>query len=243
MISVDYENTVTILRDIHWVGFHDDESDFHCNPYLILDEADIIFIDPGSIPHFHKVMRKVIDLVNPEEISFLIAHHQDPDVCGNLAVVEDIINRKDLKICSHTEMIRFIRHLSVKSEFYAVDKNDFRLKLKSGRILDFIFTPHLHSPGAIITYDRKTKTLFSSDIFGGISSEWTLFAESDFLTPIKTFHQAYMPANTILKACMEKLERLEIDRILPQHGSILEGDQVTEAIDFLKNLPCGHDLR
>lgn len=41
---------------------------------------------------------------------------------------------------------------------------------------------------------------------------------------------------------MQRLQQLEIDRILPQHGSVLEGDQVQAAINYLMALPCGVDL-
>jgi flavorubredoxin len=56
------------------------------------------------------------------------------------------------------------------------------------------------------------------------------------------FHQAYMPSNTILRPAMEHLETMDIQCILPQHGSVIEGEDVKRAIDFLKELPCGIDL-
>lgn len=242
MSRPDYENSVTVTRDIHWVGFYDREASLHCNPYLLMDEEDVVFFDPGSIPHFPIVMRKVIDLVNPKNISLIVASHQDPDLCGNLAVVEDVIERTDLKIAAHSHSIRLIRHYGVKSEFYEVNAHDYQLTLKSGRVLDFIHTPYLHAPGAIMTYDRSTKSLFSSDLFGAVSNRWDLFARGDFLEPMKAFHRIYMPANAILRPCMEKIEQMDIERILPQHGSVLEGDNVTQAVECLKELPCGIDL-
>jgi flavorubredoxin len=240
--DTDYQNNIAVTREIHWIGFYDDTANFHCNPYLLIDEKDVVLFDPGSIPHFPIAMRKIIDLVNPSEISIIVAHHQDPDVCGNLAVVEDVINRTDLKIVAHENSIRLIRHYGLKSDFYPVEKHNFKLTLGSGRILDFIFTPYLHSPGAIMTYDSRSKTLFSSDVFGAVSDNWSLFAGENFLEPMGIFHREYMPSNSVLRNCMEKLEKLEIARILPQHGSVIEGDQVHTAINYLKNLPCGIDL-
>ena len=238
----DYSNAITVHRDIYWVGFYDEEASLHCNPYLLADDEDMVLFDPGSIPHFPIVMRKVIDIVNPGEITTIIASHQDPDVCGNIAVVEDVINREDLKIAAHSNTVRLIRHYGLRSELYAVDKHDYKLTLKSGRVLEFIFTPFLHSPGAVVTYDKKTKSLFSSDLFGGISKDWSLFPSNGFLPSLEAFHQLYMPSNELLKGCLEKLEKYDIERILPQHGSILEGDQIPLAMERLKSLPCGNDL-
>ena len=240
--NIDYKNAVAITRDIHWVGFYDEEAHLYCNPYLLIDENDVVLFDPGSIPHFPIIMRKVIDLVNPKEISVIIAHHQDPDVCGNLAVVEDVVNRDDLKIVAHTNTIRLIHHYGIQSEFFPAEKHDNKLTLQSGRVLQFISTPYLHSPGAIVTYDKKTKTLFSSDIFGAMSKDWSLFAKDNILDSMDIFHREYMPSKQILKHCMEQLEQFEIDRVLPQHGSVLEGKQVHMAIEHLKTLPCGIDF-
>ncbi len=242
MKRIDLNNAVSINRDIHWVGFYDKDSYLHCNPYLLIDDNDIILFDPGSITHFPIVMRKVIELVKPEEITAIVVCHQDPDVCGSLSVVEDVINNRNLEIVAHTNSIRLIRHLGVRSDFYAVDEHDLKLTLRSGRVLDFLFAPYLHSPGAIVTYDRQTKSLFSGDIFGAVSKEWNLFTSDDFLSQIAAFHQIYMPSNRILKAFLERLEGYEIERILPQHGSVIEGENIQIAIDHLKTTPCGIDI-
>ncbi|MGD8886087.1 MAG: MBL fold metallo-hydrolase [Gammaproteobacteria bacterium] len=243
MKDMDFDEAIAVTRDIHWVGFYDQEARLHCNPYLLIDDQDVVLFDPGSIPHFPVVMRKIIDLVNPGEITHIVVSHQDPDVCGNLAVLEDVISRPDLKIIAHTNTIRLIRHYGVTSDYYPVEKHDYKLQLSSGRELQFLFTPYLHSPGAIVTYDKKTKSLFSSDIFGAISQDWSLFRSDDFLEPMRRWHELYMPSNRILAECMKRLSNLDIDRILPQHGSVLEQDQTQQAIDFLARLPCGLDLQ
>ncbi len=240
-ILQDYENAIAVTREIHWVGYYDTAASLHCNPFILIDEEDVVLFDPGSIPHFPIIMRKVIDLVNPKEISVIVTSHEDPDVCGNLAVVEDIVGRKDLKIALHGHAVRFVRHYGVQAQFYEVEKQNFTLTLKSGRQLEFLFVPYLHSPGAIMTYDPKTRSLFTGDVFGAISTDWSLFADKNFLEPMKAFHQIYMPSHRVLTQCMERLETMEIDRILPQHGSVLEGEKVKIAIQFLKGLPCGVD--
>ena len=51
-----------------------------------------------------------------------------------------------------------------------------------------------------------------------------------------------MPSNKVLRPAMEKLSGMQIDRILPQHGAVLEGDDVAVAIEHLRTLPCGVDL-
>ncbi|TNF30957.1 MAG: MBL fold metallo-hydrolase [Deltaproteobacteria bacterium] len=238
----DVNESIAITRDIHWVGFYERSTRLHCNPYLLIDDQEAVLFDPGSIPDFPVVMRKVIDLVNPGAISLVVASHQDPDVCGNLAVVEDVISRPDLRIAAHAHTHRLIQHLALSSDRFAVDEHGYRLRLASGRTLEFVPMPFLHSPGAIATYDPKTRSLFSGDVFGALVEEWDLFAGPGFPENMASFHQAYMPSNAHLRAAIRRLRQLDIDRILPQHGSVIEGAQVAEAFDFLEALPCGLDL-
>ncbi|MBF0169993.1 MAG: MBL fold metallo-hydrolase [Nitrospinae bacterium] len=238
----DYENAIPLAEGIYWVGFYDEKSSLHCNPYLLIDGDEAALIDSGTIPHFPIVMRKVIDLVELGQVSYLIAQHQDPDVCGNIAVVEDLLENPALKIVAHGHTVRLIRHYGTHSEYYPVEENDYRLTLKSGRVLRFIFTPYLHSPGAIATFDEATGTLFSSDLFGGLSRNWSLKARPGYIEAMEAFHRIYMPSNKVLRPTIERLEKLPITRILPQHGSVIEGDDVKVAMAHLKELACGVDL-
>lgn len=242
LASHDLNGAVALARDLYWVGRHDPQTEFHCNSYLIVDEQDVVLIDPGSIPDFHVIMRKVLDVVSAEQITVLLASHQDPDVCGNLAVVEEVVNNPDLEIVATKNTIRLIRALGLRSRFFSVEENGFRRVLKSGRELEFIPTPFLHSPGAMITVDVKTRTAFTSDLFGGLSADWSLFASGGFLEAMTPFHQRYMPSNALLRRCMEGLQQRKFERICPQHGSVLEGAQLEAAYAHLKELPCGLDL-
>ena len=241
-MSINYDNAISILRDIYWVGFKERDTNLHCNSYLLLDDDEVVFFDTGSIPDFPVIMRKVLEIADFKTVSLLVASHQDPDVCGNMAIVEDVVENKNLKIAAHSNTTRLIRHYGLKSDIYVVDEHDYKIVLKSGRELEFIYAPFLHSPGAMVTYDKKTKTLFSGDIFGGVSKEWSLFEDKHLLENMKTFHQMYMPSSKILSNFLTKLESYDIQQILPQHGSVIEGDSVKKAIEFLKTVPCGIDL-
>ncbi len=131
MLNLDYDSAIAILRDIYWVGFEEKETALHCNPYLLIDKEEVVFIDPGSIPDFPIIMRKVIEVVTPESISTIIAGHQDPDVCGNLAIVEDLIDNPELKIVAHSNTGRLIYHYGLKSEMYYSDRNSICLVMPS----------------------------------------------------------------------------------------------------------------
>lgn len=240
--TYNYDDPIAITEDIYWIGFFDHAANMHCNPYLLIDGDEAVLFDPGSVPDFPVIMRKIIDLISPEKISLIVAAHQDPDVCANLPIVEDLIGRKDLQVAGHTNTLRLIQHLGLTSALFPVDEHDYRFTLKSGRVLTFHPTLYLHAPGAIATYDTRSQSLFSSDLFGALDDEWSLFDSVKFPHDMDSFHQTYMPSNDILRFGLKNLEHLDIGRILPQHGSVIQGRNVHLAIEHLKGLRCGIDL-
>jgi flavorubredoxin len=241
LVGNDYTNAISITRNIFWVGFREGER-LQCNPYLLVDRGCAVLIDPGSIPDFPLMMRKVIDVVDPSVIELVVASHQDPDIAGCLPVLEDVIARPDLMIAAHANTHRLIRHLGFHAEAYVVEEHNWEYVMSSGDRLRFIYTPYAHSPGAIATYHAATQSLFTSDLFGAITTDTDIFSAPDFPHSMDAFHQAYMPSNAVLRAALKRLSSLPIQRILPQHGTIIEGDAVKVAFDHLNALPCGIDL-
>ncbi|MBU0630393.1 MAG: MBL fold metallo-hydrolase [Candidatus Margulisbacteria bacterium] len=239
--NYDYLEPIKVFDGVYWIGFYDEKADFHCNPYLMIDGEEAVLFDPGSAIHYPKVASKIFSLIDPAQISYIVLHHQDPDLCGSVPLLEDVIPNNKLKLVTHSRAGLLIRYYGVKNEFYFVDKNDFSLTLKSGRKLKFMTTPFCHFPAAIVTYDEKEKLLFSSDIFGAISREWTLFAADGHEKQMRPFHEGYMASQKHISAVMDNIARLELSMILPQHGSIIKGEMIPRYIEFLKNLKCGID--
>ncbi len=228
--------SIQIAEEIYWVGSKDQITGLHCNPYLIIDGDEAVLIDPGSAYDFETVYQNVIELVPIKNIKYVILHHQDPDFCSSVTLFE----KKDLnaKIITFWRAELFIKYYGIKSESYLVNENDYKLELNSGRILKFLLTPYLHFPGAIMTYDTKTKVLFSSDVFGSFSHNWELFAGEKYIEAMKVFHENYMPSNDILRPVMEMLLTMDISCIAPQHGSIIN-KEIKKYIKVLRDLECG----
>lgn len=228
--------SIQIAEEIYWVGSKDQVTGLHCNPYLLIDGDEAVFIDPGSIYDFETVYQNVTELIPLKNIKYVILHHQDPDFCSSVPLFE----KKDLnvKIITFWRAELFIKYYGIKSKSYLVNENDYKLELNSGRILKFLLTPYLHFPGAIMTYDTKTKVLFSSDVFGSFSHNWELFAGEKYIEAMKVFHENYMPSNDILRPIMEMLLAMDISCIAPQHGSIINHD-IKKHISVLRDLECG----
>ncbi len=247
-----YDHPVEIADHIYWVGFDEKASNIHCNPYLVIEGNQAVLIDAGSRPDFATVMMKILQTgIAPEQILALIYHHPDPDLCGSMSNMVDICANPALKILSESHNNIFLSYYIEREKrgiLKSIDEHDFTFSF-NGRVLHFIKTPYAHAAGSFVTYDEKTKTLFTSDLFGSESRQWDLFLrlpedcpacgdhrrcidERGFcpLKDILEFHKKVMPSEMALKYAADVIGRLDVKVIAPQHGSVF-----TERrdIDFL----------
>ncbi|KAA0258009.1 diguanylate cyclase [Deferribacter autotrophicus] len=235
----DHTKPVKIAEDIYWVGHKIENDPFQCHVYLIKNGKESILIDPGSNLTFKDTLYKIEQIIPFSHIKYFICHHQDPDITAALETIKHILNRDDAQIISHWRAIELIKHYNLNIPFICVERNNWELNA-NGRKLKFIFTPYLHFPGAFCTYDVKSKILFSSDLFGGFTDEWKIFAEDEsYYDSIAAFHAHYMPSKEILIHSLKKIEELDIEMIAPQHGSIIKKHLIQPIIKRLKNLDCG----
>ena len=236
--DMDFTQAIEISRSIWWVGMYLPNDPFQCHPYFIENGENSVLIDPGSMLEFDAVVRKINSISNMTQIKYIILHHQDPDLAASVPEMEKLINRKDLRIITHSRMVPLVKHYLIKSDYYEIDKHEHRL-VCGDLHLEFIATPYCHSPGAFVTYEPRTKTLFSGDIFGGIEESWEFYAEDDYFEKAKQFHAEYMPSRDIFNYALNKIEALEMEMIAPQHGSIIRKAQIPKLIEQMKALECG----
>jgi len=241
--EINISEPVEIAEGVNWIGFEDKSAGFRCNPYLLVDDGEAILFDPGSVQHFPIVLSKLVKLISFDQISHIIVTHQDPDLCGAIPKFEELIYGVggSARIATHTRASVLVSYYDVRSEFYCVDQEGWKLTMRSGRELKFVFTPYMHFPGSFMTFDTKTGILFSGDVFGALSFDWSLYANEYYMEAMKAFHENYMPSGEIVNFAMDKLERLDIKMIAPQHGSVINKN-VAGYIDTLKSLECGEFL-
>lgn len=238
---------VKIAEGIYWVGYSDENRGLHCNPYLIVEGDEAVLIDGGNRDDFSTVMLKILRTgLNPGKISRLIYQHYDSDLCGSLPQLESIINNEGLRIISHRENNVFIHYYSAKTKKLDFHELDNKFIFVTGRELEFYAIPYCHQPGSFVTYDTKTKTLFSSDLFGSFDTKWSLFLELEKccytcqdlkkcsnrcpVREIMKFHQIIMTSNRALDNSLNTIEKLDIETIAPQHGSIITTKKDIEVI-------------
>ena len=241
--QIKYDRPIMVAEGVYWIGFNEENTNLHSNPYLISERDKVVVIDSGSRPDFAVVMMKILQVgIDPKQISALIYQHYDPDLCGSAPNMIDICENDKLMLISEADNNVFISYyLEKEKQSMLKSINDFNYTFEfNGRILQFIKTPYSHCPGSFVTYDISTKTLFSSDLFGSFSKHWDLFMEFDKacitckdyrnctqgkdycpLLDILLFHKKIMPSGKALRYAMNTIKKLDIATIAPQHGSII----------------------
>jgi flavorubredoxin len=242
-IVYDYDDPVEVSKNIYWVGYHDEKQNLHCNPYLIIDGDISILIDPGPITHFPTVARKVVSLTNLDSISAIILHNHNPDVCGSVPVFEEVIGRKNLKIVTSEISRIYVQHYGLVNSITTIEDLRLTFKLKDRIYLDFIPTPFLCSPGNFVSYHRNLGILFSSDLFGGYSTNWQIFAGEEYLSQFLRFHQELMPSKTILNDSIKKIKNLRLKMIAPHHGSVIQQMDIQFYLSQLDTVKCGRNMK
>ena len=243
-LQIDTTHAVEIAKNVYWFGFYDEEEKLHCNPFLIKNGPETILIDPGSLPHFPVVARKAFALASADSISSIVLQHQDPDLCAAVPIFEDLRENAQMDIYCAVGTSYLIHHYGIKGTYRTIPNKigAYNLKTKGGRDLDFYWTPYAHSFGAMMTHDKATNTLFTSDILGGVGSSWALYHDQPALDNMKAFMQLIMPSNKILRYALQMIRDIDPEIAAPQHGQILRRRDIAEVIAFLWDLPCGIDL-
>lgn len=236
MRDLRIEKYAEIKQGVYWVGKLEHKGMLHCNPYLIVDGDEGVLIDPGSPLDFAEVRENISSIMPIENLKYVVLQHENPDICASVPMFEELGIR--FKIVCHRWTQSLVKYYGVKSEYYIVNDENFKLGLESGRELFFLETPYLHSTGSIVTYDRSLKLLFSGDLFGAYSTKWELYADDAYLEKMLDYHEYFMPSHDILKPSIEMMETIEIDLIAPQHGSIVNKD-IPRYLESLKELECG----
>jgi len=238
--DLDIGHAIEIAPRIWWVGHYLNDDVFQCHVYLIENGDQSVLFDPGSKLTFPHTLKKIEEVTAFANIRYFVCHHQDPDITASLPDIDAMITRDDAVLISHWRAAVLLKHYGLKKlNFWLIEKHDWKLQV-GDRLLEFAFTPYMHFPGAFCTFDHQTGTLFSSDIFGGFTENWSLYAQDEsYFECMRPFHEHYIPSREIMVHGMLTLEKLAIRQIAPQHGSIIPSHLVQFMIDKLKSLDCG----
>ncbi|WP_347987120.1 MBL fold metallo-hydrolase [Methylomonas sp. AM2-LC] len=210
------------------------------NQYLVRTAKRCLLIDPGGVELFAPMLAAVLHHAPVDEITDLFASHQDPDIISSLGLWDQALPHARLHASALWE--GFLRHFGCDSiEYVAIPDNGGVISLDSVE-LQIIPAHYLHSSANFNIYDPHAKILFSGDIGAALEAPGApVFVENfeNHIEKMRFFHQRWMPSNQAKRVWIEKVRRLDVDIIAPQHGRMFKGDDVKRFLDWFEALQVG----
>ena len=217
-----------ITKDIYYVGVNDHEIDLFEGQYdvpngmaynsYVIKDGMIAVMDTVDIKFGDEWLRNIKEVLKNEQPDYLVVQHMEPDHSANiLKILEEY---KDITIVGNAKTFKMMEQF-----FGPIDAK--KLEVKDGDVLDlgthklnFVFAPMVHWPEVMVTYDEKAKVLFSADGFGkfgalDVDEEWACEARRYYFGIVGKYGQQ-------VQNLLKKASTLDIEKILPLHGPILE---------------------
>ena len=225
-------NHLELAKDIYWVGKIDNrEVPFHrlvlakgttYNAYLIKSEKPTV-IDTVDIEFGREFVEYLSELINPEEIQYIVINHTEPDHSGAMAALAGRAPNATI-VCTEPAVQELKEMYKLHSRHFLVVKDGDTLDI-GGKTLKFKETPYLHTAETMITYTVEDKILFPCDIFSTHVAVENIFADEagfDIKDDFVGYYSAIIhPHRRYVRTLIDALEELDVQMIAPSHGFIL----------------------
>lgn len=211
------------------------------NEYLVAHGDAGILLDPGGAEIFPAVFSALAAQFDPSRLTGVFASHQDPDICSSLALWLEF--NPGMQCYVSWLWSSFIPHFGGSSEtFVPIPDEGMDIPL-NGLSLFALPAHYLHSSGNFHLYDRQAKILFCGDVGAALlpPDQDALFVE-DFDAHIRHaegFHKRWMGSNEAKRRWCERVSKMDIDMLCPQHGAIYRGSDVQRFIHWFDELQVG----
>lgn len=198
------------------------------NSYLIKDEKSALIdtIEYGSNDNY---LNRIEKILGGASLDYLIVNHMEPD---HSSMIECVLRRfPEVKIVGNAQTQKILKlYFNIPDSSLLTVKDGEELVLGE-HTLSFHLIPWVHWPETMVTYEKRTATLFSCDAFGGFRTlDGSIFDdENDFEADYKGEMLRYYSnivgkySNMVQKA-FAKLQGVEIKMIAPSHGLIWRGN-------------------
>ena len=226
---------VEMKPGVYWVGAIDwNIRNFHgyithrgttYNAYLVVDEK-IALVDTVKEHFYPEMMKRIREIVDPQDIDYLISNHTEPDHSGSITKFMEEVEGVEL-IASPLGTQGLRRYYGDDMKITSIkDKPTISLGKKT---LHFAAIPMVHWPDSMVTYIPEDKLLLPNDAFGQhLASSKRFDDEVDTAVLMQEAETYYanivMPLWMSVNRAFKALEGLEIDMIGPSHGIIWRGN-------------------
>jgi flavorubredoxin/flavin reductase (DIM6/NTAB) family NADH-FMN oxidoreductase RutF len=234
--TLDIAEHTTTIRSLDWDRDRFDiefelQNGTTYNSFLI--RADKTALIDTSHEKFRALyLAMLTELIDPTELDYLIISHTEPDHSG---LVRDVLAlAPNVTVVGSKVAIQFLEDLVHQPFQRLLVKNGDKIDLGQGHELEFVSAPNLHWPDTILTYDHKTQTLYTCDVFGMHYCDDNTYDED--LTLLDADYQLYYDclmgpnARSVLAALKRMADLPKINIIATGHGPLLR-HHVSELIE------------
>lgn len=187
------------------------------NSYIIDDEKTAV-LDTVDKNFGDQWLNNIESILNGKSPDYLVIHHMEPDHSANIDVF--------MKKYPNAKVVSNPKSFVMMKQFFGTDYPDRQLAVAEGDTLSlgeteltFVGAPMVHWPEVIVSYESKTKTLFSADAFGKFG---TTDADEDWACEARRYYFGIVGKYGVqAQALLKKAAGLDIARICPLHGPIL----------------------
>ena len=221
-----------ITDDILYVGVNDHKVDLFegqyvvpngmaYNSYVIKDEK-IAVMDTVDANFTHEWLDNIATVLNGAKPDYLIVQHMEPDHSANI--------HNFMKVYPDTTIVANAKTFGMMENFFRdMPLEGRKLEVQNGgtlslgkHTLTFVFAPMVHWPEVMVTYDSTDKVLFAADGFGkfgalDVDEPWDDEARRYFIGIVGKYGMQ-------VQALLKKAAALDIEKICPLHGPILQED-------------------
>lgn len=219
-----------VEKDIYYVGVNDHAVDLFegmykvpdgmsYNSYIIKDEK-VAVLDTVDAAFGKEWMTNVKAVLGDSQPAYLVVHHMEPDHSANiLAFIKEYPSVQVVGNAKTFTMIKEYFGFEVKNALTVGEGSILSLGRHS---LRFVMAPLVHWPEVMFSYDETDKILFSADAFGkfgalDVQQPWDDEARRYYIGIVGKYG---VQVQNVLK----KVSMLQVDKICPLHGPVLEGD-------------------
>lgn len=226
---------VEIRPGIFWAGINDRSTELFeglwpiqhqgvsYNSYLIKDQKNAV-IDLSKETFTDDFIQQIRELIDPADIDYVIVNHMEPDHSGALLRVRELAPKA--RFLGMPKAIQMIRDFYGITENTEVISSGQTLSL-GNHTLQFVYTPMVHWPETMVTYDVNEKVLFSCDAFGSYGALHGSLFDDTCLNLSYYENEALRYYTNIIAAfskhvisAIDKLKDLPVEVVAPSHGLI-----------------------
>lgn len=191
------------------------------NSYIIFDEKIAVMdsVDKRKTDEWLENVAAALDGKTPD---YLVIDHVEPDHSGSILALSE--KYPDIKLVGNAKtfvmLSQFFDGVSFDDKKIEVKEND-ELSLGS-HTLTFIMAPMVHWPEVMVTFEKSEGLLFAADAFGKFG---TLDTDEDWACEARRYYFNIVGKYGMqVQGLLKKAAALDIKKILPLHGPILDKD-------------------